>query len=153
MAFSLELGEDVSNISRNCCGEQFKSVCGFIKKDDDAYSVYFATLHTGHSDIMVGLTVSVGKWWDDTALDERHWICLTVKPSDSNFNMRIEEPEVSRHKDFKPLGIALSREAALASDLKDEFFAVADYVVVEDPAVNSYLLGKEVNIRGRVRKH
>ena len=67
--------------------------------------------------------------------------------------MRIEEPEASRHKDFKPLGIALSRDEALSSDLKDEFFAVADYVVVEDPAVNSYLLGKEVNIRGRVCKH
>jgi hypothetical protein len=51
---------------------------GFIKKDDDAYSVYFATLHIGHSDIMVGLTVSIGKWWDDNAVDERHWIFLTV---------------------------------------------------------------------------
>jgi hypothetical protein len=151
--FSLELGEEISNITCDCCGERFKSVCGFIKRDDDAYSVYFATLHTGHTDIMAGLTVSIGKWWDDTALDERHWIFLTVKPSESNFNIRIEEPEASRHKDFKPLGIALSRDAALAGDLKDEFFAVADYIVVEDPAVNSYLLGKEVNIRGRVCKH
>jgi len=91
--------------------------------------------------------------WDDTALDERHWICLTVKPSDGNFNMRVEEPEVSRHKDFKPLGIALSREKALSNELKHDFFAVADYIVVEDPAVNSYLLGKEVNIRGRLCKH
>jgi hypothetical protein len=39
--FSLELGEEVSNIKCECCGQQFKSVCGFIKKDDDAYSVYF----------------------------------------------------------------------------------------------------------------
>ena len=63
--------------------------------------------------------------------------------------MRVEEPEVSRHKDFKPLGIALSLEKALSSELKGDFFAVADYIVVEDPAVNSYLLAKEVNIRGR----
>ena len=67
--------------------------------------------------------------------------------------MRIEELEVSSHKDFAPLGIALSRDEALSSELKDDFFAIADYVVVEDPAVNSYLLGKEVNIRGRVCKH
>jgi len=102
---------------------------------------------------MVGLTVSIGKWWDDMALSERRWICLTVKPSETNFDMRIEEPEVSRHKDFKALGIALSRDEALSSELKDDFFAVADYIVVEDPAVNSHLLGKEVNIRGRVCKH
>jgi hypothetical protein len=67
--------------------------------------------------------------------------------------MRIEEPDGSRHADFKALGIALSRDEALLSDMKDNFFAVADYVVVQDPAVNSYLRGKEVNIRGKVCKH
>jgi hypothetical protein len=151
--FSLELGDEVSNITCNCCGKPFKSVCGFIKRDDDAYAVYFATLQTGHSDITVGLTISIGKWWDDTALNERYWILLTVKPSATNFDMRVEEPGGSRHADFKALGIALSRDEALSSDVKDDFFAVADYVVVEDPAVNSYLMGKEVNIRGRICKH
>jgi len=151
--FSLELGEDVSNIKCECCGKQFKSVVGFVKRDNDAYAVYFATLQTGHDDITVGLTLSIGKWWDDTAQDERYWVFLTIKPSPANFNMRIEEPEGSRHVNFRPLGVALSREKALLSDLKDEFFAVADYVVVEDPALNSYLIGEEVNIRGRVCKH
>jgi hypothetical protein len=151
--FSLELAEEISNIICDCCGERFKSVCGFIKKDDDAYSVYFATLYTGHSDIAMDLTLSIGKWWDDTALDQRHWIFLKVEPSAENFNMRIEQPEGSRHKDFRPLGIALSRDEALSSPLKDDFFAVADYVVAEDPAVNSYLMGHEVNIRGRICKH
>jgi hypothetical protein len=151
--FSLELAEEISNITCDCCGERFKSVCGFIKKDDDAYSVYFATLYTGHSDIAMDLTLSIGKWWDDTALDQRHWIFLKVEPSAENFNMRIEQPEGSRHKDFRPLGIALSRDEALSSPLKDDFFAVADYVVAEDPAVNSYLMGHEVNIRGRICKH
>jgi hypothetical protein len=151
--FSLELGDEVSNITCDCCGTQFKSVCGFIKRDGDAYSVYFATLQTGHDDITVGLTISVGKWWDDTAFDERHWIFLTVKPSSANFDMRIDEPDGSRHSSFKPLGIALSRDEALLSDLKDDFFAVADYIVVEDPAVNSYIMGNGVNIRGRVCKH
>jgi hypothetical protein len=39
-----------------------------MKKDDWTYSVYFATLRTGHDDIAVGLNVSIGKWWDDLAL-------------------------------------------------------------------------------------
>ena len=109
-------------------------------------------LHTGNCDMTVGLTISIGKWWDDTALNERHWILLMVKPSTTNFDMRVEEPEVSCHADFKALAIALSRDEALSSDLKDDFFAVADYIVVEDPAVNSYLMGKEVNIPSRVCK-
>ena len=133
MAFSLEFGEDVSNFNCSCCGEPFKSVCGFISKDDDAYSVYFATLHTGHREIMVGLTISIGKWWDDDALDERHWIALSVRPSETQFNMTVEEPENSRHHDFKPLGVALSRQRALSSDLREDFFAVADFIVDKIP--------------------
>jgi hypothetical protein len=34
--------------------------------------VYFAGLKTGHQDIAVDLTAGIGKWWDDTALNERH---------------------------------------------------------------------------------
>lgn len=151
--FSLELGDEVTNKTCECCGEQYKNVVGFITQDNDAYAIYFAQLQTGHPEITVGLTVSIGKWWDDTALDERHWIYLVVKPSPDNFNMRIEEPSYSPHADFKPLGIALTREEALANILLQDFFAVADFVVVEDPAVNSYLMGKPINIRGRVCKH
>ena len=151
--FSLELGEEISNKTCSCCGEPYKSVVGFIKRNDDAYAVYFATLQTGHKDITVGLTLSIGKWWDDTALHERHWIYLTVKPSATNFNMRIEEPDSSPHENFTPLGVPLRRDEALSSELKDDFFAVADYITLEDPAVNSYLMGQGVNIRGRVCKH
>jgi hypothetical protein len=151
--FSLELGDEVANKTCHCCGEEYKSVVGFIVRDDDAYAVYFATLQTGHPGITVGLTVSIGKWWDESALDERHWIYLTVKPSPENFNMRIEEPSGSAHSGFKPLGIALTREEALASSMREDFFAVAGYILSEDPAVNSYLKGKPVDISGRVCKH
>jgi len=32
--FSLELGSEVANLTCGCCGKPFKSVNGFIKKDD-----------------------------------------------------------------------------------------------------------------------
>ena len=104
--------------------------------------MYFALLHTGHDDVVALLTISIGKWWDDDAFDERHWLVLTVTPSEKQFDMRIGEPELSRHVNWKPLGIALSRREALESPLRDEFFAVADYIVESDPAVKSYLNGQ-----------
>ena len=106
--FSLELGPEVANIVCDHCGHSFKSVDGFIKKDDWAYSIYFATLQTGHEDVEAGLTVSIGKWWDDSdsAVAERRWVYLRVWPSESGggFELRIEEPEGSRHVNFKNLG-------------------------------------------------
>ena len=153
--FSLELGPEVANIVCDHCGQSFKSVNGFVKKDDWAYSVYFATLQTGHDDIAVGLTVSIGKWWDDSAVAERSWVYMRVWPSESGsgFEIRIEEPEGSRHINFKNLGSRLSTDEARKSPLLDDFFAVADYAIDNDPAVLSYLSGNEVNIAGRICKH
>jgi hypothetical protein len=96
---------------------------------------------------------SIGKWWDDEALDDRHWILLSIRPTPTDFGMRIDAPEDSSHANFKPLGIALSRAEALESPLRDQFFEVADLVVENDPAVNSYLRGKPVKISGRICKH
>jgi hypothetical protein len=67
--------------------------------------------------------------------------------------MKVEEPTGSSHANFKLLGIALSRAKALESSLKDQFFEVADFIVEKDPAVNSYLRGKPINISGRICKH
>jgi hypothetical protein len=55
------------------------------------------------------MTVSIGKWWDDEALDERYWILLTIRPTPTDFGMRIDEPGGSSQANFKPLGIALTR--------------------------------------------
>jgi hypothetical protein len=155
--FSLELGPEVANLTCNCCGKPFKSVCGFISKDNSAYSVYFATLQTGHDEICVGLAVSVGKWWDDSeeAIQHREWLYMRVWPSESGggFEVRLEESDSSRHANLKMLGRKLTPEQARQSPNLDEFFAISDYVIDNDPAVLSYLSGEEVNIAGRICKH
>jgi len=155
--FSLELGPEVANIVCGHCGHSCKSVNGFIKKDDWAYSIDFATLQTGHADIEAGLTVSIGKWWDDSdaAVSERIWVYIRVWPSESRsgFEMRLEEPEGSRHCEFANLGNKLAPAEARKSPLLNDFFAVADYAIDNDPAVLSYLSGNEINIAGRVCKH
>jgi hypothetical protein len=155
--FSLELGSEVANLECSCCGKPFKSVNGFIKKDDWAYSAYFATLQTGHDEIAVGLSVSIGKWWDDSsaAVQQRKWVCMRVWPSDSGsgFEVGLEEPDSSRHANSKILGKKLTPEKARKHLRLDDFFAVSDFIIDNDPAVLSYLSGKEVNITGRVCKH
>ena len=152
---SLELGPEVAIILCDHCGKPFKSVNGYVKKDDWAYSIYFATLQTGHDEIAVGLTVSIGKFWDESAVDERSWVYMRVWPSESGsgFEIRIEEPETSRHVSSKLLGKKLSRDEEGRSSLLKDFFGVARYAIDNDPAVLSYLSGEEINIAGRICKH
>lgn len=155
--FSLELGSDVANLACDCCGKPFKSVNGFIKKDGWAYSAYFATLQTGHDEIAVGMSVSIGKWWDESraAVKQREWVNMRVWPSESGsgFEVRLEEPDSSRHANSKILGRKLTPEKARKHPRLDDFFAVSDFTIDHDPAVLSYLSGEEVNIAGRVCKH
>jgi hypothetical protein len=154
---SLELGEEVANLTCTCCGKPFKSVCGFIKKDDWAYSVYFASLHVEHERVSVGLTVSIGKWWDDAedSIRQREWVFMDIWPSeaDSGFEMKIDDPELSRHASSVFLGVKLDPEQARKSPSREEFFAVSDFILDNDPALRSCLLGEEINIAGRTCKH
>ena len=137
--FTLELGEQLSDIACEQCGGIHKSAYGFICKLGDAFALYFATLHTGHPEPSVGLTLSVGKWRDEEAIDERSWVFLRVWPEQNEYRMGLLEPTLSHHRNYKALGKPLDRELALANPLRDDFFAVADFIVQNDPAVTSYL--------------
>lgn len=136
---TLELGETLSDIGCDECGGTHKSAYGFIYKAGDAYGVYFATLHTGHAEPSAGLTLSVGKWWDDNAIEERSWIFLRVWTDEGGYRMRLLDPSLSHHRNYKALGNSLNRNEALESPLRDAFFDVADFIVENDPAVTSYL--------------
>ena len=58
-----------------------------------------------------------------------------------------------RKIDTKNLGKRLTPEKARKHPRLDDFFAVSDFIIDNDPAVLSYLSGEEVNIAGRVCKH
>ncbi len=141
----IELGERIAEIGCNYCGGKHKSAYGFVYNNDEAYGLYFATLHTGHEEPSVGLTLSIGKWWDDDAVDERAWVFFQVWPTEDSFNMKVLDPDLSQHYENKSLGKPLTREAALRSPIRSQFFQVADYVIENDPAVNSYLETGEVD--------
>ncbi len=103
------------------------------------------------------MSVSIGKWWDDSsdAVQQREWVYMKVWPSESGsgFEVLLEEPESSRHVNSKILGQKLTPEQARKHARLDDFFAVSDFIIDNDPAVLSYLSGEEVNIAGRVCKH
>ena len=138
MKLSIELGENLAEVECES-GPNHRSAYGFVYKDEDAFGVYFALMHVESKEPWVGLTVSIGKWWDDEAIDERSWVFLKVWSTPDWFQMGLINPERSRHFGDKDLGAPLDRQAALASPLRDQFFAVADFIVENDPAVNSYL--------------
>lgn len=146
---SLELGEELVDIGCAFCADGHKSAYGFVYKAVDAYGVYFATLNEEHGKSCVGLTLSLGKWWDEDAVDERCWVFISVWPEADEYRLSLQEPHLSLHFNLAALGKPLDREAALLSPLRADFFEVTDYVIANDPAVASYLDTGVVDCAGR----
>lgn len=151
--FELELGPSVVNIICECCNRPVQRTWGFITKDEAAYGVYYALLAEHGDDRWVGLTVSVGNWWKEHAYSERHWCHMQAWNDGNNFAIGVREPSDSNFSPWEAGGQALSKDEVLQGEIKEEFFAVADFVNIEDPAINSFLLGEAVSIKGRGCKH
>jgi hypothetical protein len=150
--FSLELGPHVVNLTCECCGKPVKRVWGFVSKNQSAHAVYYSLL-VEHDTRWIIHTLSIGNWWDDDAKDQRAWICLRAWNDGSAFPLQVLEPAESNHYPWESGGAALTRAQALSDPRIEDFYAVADFVNVNDPAVNSFLLGEGVNIKGRGCKH
>lgn len=147
--YTLENGEYVSRLKCECCGEQKKRVWGFVCKDGDAHAIYYALLNVEEEYPRVGLTVSVGPWWDGTERTQRSWVHLNVWPQEEEIKMSIRDPQESNLYPWADGGTPLDREVAKQNSVMNDIWPVADFIVRTDLAVSSYLNGEPVNTEGR----
>jgi hypothetical protein len=151
--YSVELNEQIKLFDCPDCGKKSMTVWGFVSKDNTAHAVYYAGSMTGHNEPSVRLTVSIGRWGvdnpDEENVQDRHWIFIEARPTTDSYEMMVREPEESFCFDKRILGSPMARRQALASSVLEEFFAVADFIAFNDPAVESYLCGQPVSSEGR----
>jgi hypothetical protein len=147
--YGIEFNDKIKSFECPHCGEESKTVWGWVSKNSAAHAVYFANLMTGHQETSARLTISVGGWGDENDLSKRKWIYIEARPIPTSYEMMVREPAESLYDGKSILGTSLTRSEALASPLMQEFFAVADYIAFNDPAVRSYLRGEQVSAEGR----
>jgi hypothetical protein len=150
--YQLETGEYIYRLRCDCCDQAKKRVLGFVSKDGEAHSVYYALLNITEDKPRVGLTLSVGPWWGDTNPADRKWIHADVWSEDDGIHMALRHPQQSNFFPWTRGGTALTPDEARASEEIEEMWAVADYVVETDPAISSYLDGSELDVTGREAK-
>ena len=151
--YAIELNEHLKTFDCPDCGKKSITAWGWISKDGGAHAVYYAGLMTGHQQASARLSISIGGWGvenlDEQSVGSRRWLFIEARPTADSYEMMVREPEESLYFDKRLLGKAMSRAAALSSPDLNEFFAVADFVAFNDPAVKSYLIGQEVSTSGR----
>jgi hypothetical protein len=146
--YAIELNERVKYFACPHCGERSVTVWGYVSRNSAAYAIYYANLMTGHEEASARLTISFGGWGANNN-EPRWWILIEARPAVDSYEMMVREPEESLYFGEKLIGRGVSRNEAIASEHRDELFAVADCIALNDPAVNSYLSGKVVNLDGR----
>jgi hypothetical protein len=151
--YAIELNERIKTFDCPDCGKKSMTVWGFVSRNNAAHAVYYAGLMTGHDQVSVRLTISIGGWGaenvDEQNVESRRWIFIEARPTSDSYEMMVREPDESYYFDRPLLGKPMARAAALASPSVGEFFAVADFVAFNDPAVKSYLTGRDVSVLGR----
>lgn len=148
-AYTIEFNDKIKSLRCPHCGEESMTVWGWVFKNNAVHAAYFANLMTGHQEVSARLTISIGGWGEENDLAKRKWVFIEARPIPGSYEMMVREPEESLYRKEQFLGTALAREEAKASPLIEEFFAVADYIAFNDPAVRSYLLGEQVSSKGR----
>ena len=147
--YDIEFNARVKSFRCPHCGEESMTVWGWVSKDNATHGAYFANLMTGHQEISARLTISIGGWGEEDNLTKRNWVLIEARPIPGSYEMMVREPEESLYNGKTILGKALTRSEALASPLMREFWAVADHIAHNDPAVKSYLLGEQVSSENR----
>jgi hypothetical protein len=147
--YSLETGEYLWRLTCDCCGKQKNRTWGFISKNGDAHAIYCALLNVEEERPRVGLTLSVGPWWDGSEPSQRSWVHLDIWPGNDGTHMGIRDPKESNYYPWEEGGTPLTREQATLSDTIQEIWPVADFIVATDAAVSSYLKGSGVDAVGR----
>ena len=114
-----------------------------------AHGVFYALLNVEDERPRVGLTLSVGPWWDGTDPSQRSWVHLDVWSETDGTHMGIRDPKESNFYPWEKGGTPLTREQAKLSSAIQEIWSVADFIVDTDRAVSSYLNGSGVDTVGR----
>src|SRR5271169_196352 len=71
--YSIEFNDFVKPFVCTHCGEQSLTVWGWIEKSNLAHAVYYAGLMTGHEEVSVRLTVSIGGWGEPSSPTPKRW--------------------------------------------------------------------------------
>jgi hypothetical protein len=118
----------------------------------DAHAVDYALLNVTEEFPRVGLTLSVGPWWDETEPSQRSWVDIDIRAEGDKNQLAIRNPRESNFYPWAKGGAPLSPEQAGTSTAIEEIRSVAKYIVETDVAVSSYLSGAADNLAGRERR-
>jgi hypothetical protein len=123
----------------DCCGGTTTRLTRFIKKDGEAFAIYYAAFSASHSrDKLVGL-VSFGEWWiDDRIPESRVAFAFEMWFDESEYKVGIIDVADTPWRDVEIIGKKQSRAEALENPMLDDVFHITDHMTSDDQAIKDF---------------
>lgn len=143
MTYSFDGDSTVEHRECPDCGRPHESVTGFVLKDGTAHAVYYADWYPHSAEAY--LDVILGSWEGPDYPDQVTFGCRlgSVEGQDGPAASLVEGG--STRSDHAMFGTKLDRPHALEHPLLPQFWAVVDWLVVNDQTLhdNVYHMGRE----------
>jgi hypothetical protein len=140
---SIDPCESSTSGACSCCGKPTETVWGYVYVDDGARAIYFCRWAQGHIENGMASALSIGGWGEDSNPAQRQLIGLDCRVLEDGPAFMVINAADSPWGDEEELGTKLSREAALASPLRQECFDILDRIIEDDGRVRDFLSGAE----------
>ncbi|MEU3645610.1 hypothetical protein AB0E59_19670 [Lentzea sp. NPDC034063] len=143
MELTMDLGErQARQYECGCCNAPIERVWNFVHRDGKAHAVYFAnSYHHQDQPHETWIDVILGTWGADVVDDHVTFGCRVGPVVDSPAPAATLVQACMDGSTGPVHGTVLSREDGLAHPRLPEFWEVVDFVLANDPTVNSHLYG------------
>ncbi|GAA2737332.1 hypothetical protein GCM10009867_24060 [Pedococcus aerophilus] len=141
MTFFLDESPDVSQRQCSDCGAEYTLAKNFVLDESGPKAIVFSALHQHHGVLEAWIDAILGTF-DGEATDQRTTFGARVGPVDGSPEPAATAvPAAAPYEDSDLWGHKLTREEALAHPLIDDFWAVVDFILENDPHVNHHVYG------------
>ncbi len=136
MSFRLDPERGVSTQRCDRCGAEYRVITGFVFREDDAFAVYKAALHTHAGDNEAWIDVILGSWGEGQEATHLTFGCR-VGPFGEGGDYACSLVAAAVPYSESPLfGRKLDRDEALGHPWLPDFWAVVDFLLVEDAEIS-----------------
>ena len=122
----------------DCCKGTTTRLTRFVRKDGDAYAIYYAMYSDNHPERVVKLAVSLGEWSEDADPVNRTAFALTMRSDESDYLFTVVDADESPWQGIRILGKMLNRDEALNHPWIKDVFHITDHVATDDSEIKSY---------------
>ena len=121
-----------------CCGGETTSLTRFVKKDGDAYAVYYGFFTDGHPERGMTGIVSLGEWGEGTFPLNRIAFGFVMTSEGERYSVRLINAEDTPWGNAEILGNKLSAEEAAGHPWKIDVYQLSDEIADNDPEVRAF---------------